>query len=77
MSSKNLERWFPRLQGPIESIFEQWVPMASQRVSERLGRRVEFSLQGTSIEGCWSFGTGQRLGFRVTNRVSNPLRVPA
>jgi hypothetical protein len=59
MSSKNLERWFPRLQRPIESIFEQWVPMASQRVSERLGRPVEFSLQGTSIEdaGRWASGT--------------------
>jgi hypothetical protein len=50
MSSKNLERWFPRLQVPIESIFEQWVTMASQRVSERLGCPVEFSLQGASIE---------------------------
>jgi len=58
MSSKNLERWFPRLQGPIESIFEQWVPMASQRVSERLGRRVEFSLQGTSIEDAGRLGPG-------------------
>lgn len=59
MSSKNLERWFPRLQGPIESIFEQWVPMASQRVSQRLGCPVEFSLQGASIEdaGRWASGT--------------------
>ena len=58
MSSKNLERWFPRLQGPIESIFEQWVPMASQRVSERLGRAVEFSLQGTSIEDAGRLASG-------------------
>ena len=58
MSSKNLERWFPRLQGPIESIFEQWVPMASQRVSERLGRPVEFSLQGTSIEDAGRLASG-------------------
>jgi hypothetical protein len=59
MSSKNLERWFPRLQGPIESIFEPWVPMASQRLSERLGLPVEFSLQGASIEeaGRWASGT--------------------
>ena len=59
MSSKNLERWFPRLQGPIESIFAQWVPMASQRLSERLGRPVEISLQGASIEdaGRWASGT--------------------
>ena len=51
MSSRNLERWFPRLQGPIESIFEQWGPVATQRASERLGRPVEFSIQGASIEG--------------------------
>ena len=59
MSSKNLERWFPRLQGPIESIFEPWVPMASQRLSQRLGRPVELSLQGASIEdaGRWASGT--------------------
>jgi hypothetical protein len=59
MSSKNLERWFPRLQGPIESIFEPWVPMASQRLSQRLGLPVEFSLQGASIEdaGRWASGT--------------------
>ena len=59
MSSKNLERWFPRLQRPIESIFEPWVPMASQRLSERLGLPVEFSLQGASIEeaGRWASGT--------------------
>jgi len=59
MSSKNLERWFPRLQGPIESIFEPWVPMASQRLSQRLGCPVEFSLQGASIEdaGRWASGT--------------------
>jgi hypothetical protein len=59
MSSKNLERWFPRLQRPIESIFEPWVPMASQRLSERLGCPVEFSLQGASIEeaGRWASGT--------------------
>ena len=58
MSSKNLERWFPRLQGPIESIFEQWVSMASQRVSERLGRPVEFSLQGASIEDAGRLASG-------------------
>jgi len=59
MSSKNLERWFPRLQGPIESIFEPWVPLASQRLSQRLGCPVEFSLQGASIEdaGRWASGT--------------------
>jgi len=59
MSSKNLERWFPRLQRPIESIFEPWVPLASQRLSQRLGCPVEFSLQGASIEdaGRWASGT--------------------
>jgi hypothetical protein len=59
MSSKNLERWFPRLQRPIESIFEPWVPLASQRLSQRLGRPVEFSLRGASIEdaGRWASGT--------------------
>lgn len=49
MSSKNLERWFPRLQGPIDSIFQQWGTLASQRVSERLGRAVEFTVKSASI----------------------------
>jgi len=44
MPSKNLQKWFPRLLGPIDAIYQPWAANASARISQLLGSPVNLSI---------------------------------
>jgi flagellar motor switch protein FliM len=44
MPSKNLQKWFPRLRGPIDAIYQPWAANASARISSLLGSPVKLSI---------------------------------
>ncbi|MFZ4082873.1 MAG: FliM/FliN family flagellar motor switch protein [Pirellula sp.] len=44
MPSKNLQKWFPRLRGPIDAIYQPWAANASARISQLLGSPVNLSI---------------------------------
>lgn len=44
MTASNLERWFPRLQPPIEGIYRDWAATASKRLSTLLGSPLKIDI---------------------------------
>jgi len=44
MPSNNLQKWFPRLRGPIDAIYQPWAANASARISSLLGSPVKLSI---------------------------------
>ena len=44
MPSKNLQKWFHKLRGPIDAIYQPWAANASTRISQLLGSPVNLSI---------------------------------
>jgi len=49
MTASNLERWFPRLQPPIEGIYRAWAATASKRLSNLLGSPLKIDIARIDI----------------------------